>query len=456
MRFVLAGTGRLLRSCAIMLRLLVLLVSVASLVSAKTPIVLIVADDLGYGDLSCYGGSTPTPHIDSIARDGVKFTRFYANAPECSPTRTALMTGRYPQRVGGLECAIGTGNVGRYDDAIRLRESNDLGLPVSENTLVRGMNSAGYTTVVSGKWHLGYEDKFLPLKHGFDRSFGPNAGGVDYFHHTEWDGVPRLLENDQSVKREGYMTDLITGFAVQAIRDFAGEPLFLYVPYTAPHTPIQGPDDFKPEPVLKPTWNDGTAEGYAAMLRSLDDGVGRILATLEEVKLAHDALVIFMSDNGGTDLANNGTWRGTKSTLYEGGIHVPCVARWPGRLEPGTVSSQATLTMDFTGSMLRVAGSESAGLLDGIDILAKVEARSEPEPRTLFWRYRRGERTLSAVLDGEDKLVVTQDGDQVGEELFDLATDPGEANDLAASDPKGVSRLRGLLQSWSDEVKAAR
>jgi N-acetylgalactosamine-6-sulfatase len=171
-----------------MLRLLVLLVSVASLVSAKTPIVLIVADDLGYGDLSCYGGSTPTPHIDSIARDGVKFTRFYANAPECSPTRTALMTGRYPQRVGGLECAIGTGNVGRYDDAIRLRESNDLGLPVSENTLVRGMNSAGYTTVVSGKWHLGYEDKFLPLKHGFDRSFGPNAGGVDYFHHTEWDG----------------------------------------------------------------------------------------------------------------------------------------------------------------------------------------------------------------------------------------------------------------------------
>lgn len=423
---------------------------------ADTPIILIVADDLGYGDLSCYEGETPTPHIDSLARDGVRFTRFYANAPECSPTRTALMTGRYQQRVGGMECAIGTGNVGRYDDAIRLRESNDLGLPVAENRLVSGMKTSGYTTVVSGKWHLGYEDKFLPLKHGFDRSFGPNAGGVDYFHHTEWDGVPRLLENDQPVQRDGYMTDLITDFAVNAIRDIAKEPLFLYVPYTAPHTPIQGPNDFKPEPILKATWDEGTKEGYAAMVRSLDDGVGRILDTLETAGHAKEALVIFMSDNGGTPLANNGPQRGTKSTLYEGGIRVPCIVRWPGHLKPGTTTDQATLTLDFTRSMLRVAGAKPDTALDGIDILAQLESDQPAKPRTLFWRYRRGESTLSAVADGDSKLVVTQEGSDITRELFDLGTTPDESTDLSPAKPQEVERLTRLISDWSDEVKAPR
>lgn len=436
--------------------LLVTLVLATGLVQAKTPIILIVADDLGYGDLSCYGGTTPTPNIDSLAADGVKFTRFYANAPECSPTRTALMTGRYQQRVGGMECAIGTGNVGRYDDAVRLRETHDLGLPVSENSLVAGVKAAGYTAVVSGKWHLGYEEKFYPLKHGFDRSFGPNAGGVDYFHHTEWDGVPRLLENDQPVTRDGYMTDLITDFATRAIRDFAKEPLFLYVPYTAPHTPIQGPDDFKPEPVLQLTWNDGTPETYAAMIRSLDDGVGRILTTLEETKLADEALVIFMSDNGGTAMANNGPFRGTKSTVYEGGIRVPCIVRWPGRLKPGTATDQATLTLDFTRSILRVAGAKDVGPFDGIDILAQLEADEPVTPRTLFWRYRRGDTTLSAVSDGDSKLLVSKEGDTVTEEHFNLGKDPGEATDLATQQPGEVARLRKLLEEWSREVKAKR
>ena len=423
---------------------------------AATPIILMVADDLGYADLSCYGGETPTPHIDSLANDGVRFTRFYANAPECSPTRTALMTGRYKQRVGGLECAIGTGNVGRYDDAIRLRESHDLGLPPSENRLVSGMKSAGYTTVVSGKWHLGYEEKFYPLKHGFDRSFGPNAGGVDYFHHTEWDGVPRLLENDQPIQRDGYMTDLITDFAVNALRDLAEKPLFLYVPYTAPHTPIQGPDDFKPEPILKATWDEGTKEGYAAMIRGLDDGVGRILETLETTGLAKDALVIFMSDNGGTPLADNGPYRGTKSTVYEGGIRVPCLVRWPGHLKPGATTDQATLTMDFTRSMLRVAGAAPDPSLDGIDIVALLENQEPVLPRTLFWRYRRGETTLSAVADGDSKLIVTKDGETTTRELFDLSSDPTESTDLSSTKPAEVQRLTQVLSEWSVEVKAPR
>jgi len=163
-------------------------------------IVLILADDLGYGDLGCYGCTdTRTPVLDRLADEGVRFTNYYANAPECTPTRTALMTGRYQQRVGGLECAIGTGNVGRYDDAIRLAENRDLGLPPRQNVLIGSLKRAGYTCVGFGKWHLGYEPKFGPLHHGFDRFFGPLGGGVDYFYHGEWDGTHMLYENEKKV-----------------------------------------------------------------------------------------------------------------------------------------------------------------------------------------------------------------------------------------------------------------
>ncbi|MCB1228532.1 MAG: sulfatase-like hydrolase/transferase [Verrucomicrobiales bacterium] len=415
-----------------------------------------LSDDMGWSDLSCYGGETPTPHIDGLAREGVRFTEFYSSAPECSPTRTALMTGRYPQRAGGLECAIGTGNVGRYDDAIRLREQHQLGLPPAENTLVRGLKSVGYSCVVSGKWHLGYEAAFLPLKHGFDRAFGPNAGGVDYFFHTEWDGVPRLLEEDRPVTREGYMTDLITDYAVRAIEEARDGALFLYVPFTAPHTPVQGPADRTPQPILKATWDEGTPEQYAAMLRSLDDAVGRILAALDARGWSEEALVIFMSDNGATPLGGSGPWRGSKSTLYEGGIHVPCVARWPGHLPAGAVSAQVALTMDFTRSILRVAGAEPERELDGIDILQRVEQGAEPESRTVFWRYRRGETTWRAVRDGDWKMVQLQDGDQFTTEVFDLKTDPSEEHDVKEMDPGITRRLGQRLDVWQREVKAAR
>jgi arylsulfatase A len=435
--------------------------SVASAIAAvrPPPIVLIVADDLAYADLSCYGGKTPTPHIDSLARDGVKFTRFYANAPECTPSRTALLTGRYPQRVGGMECALGTGNVGRYDDAIRLRERGELGLPVAENTLVAGLKRAGYRTVASGKWHLGYEPKFSPVAHGFDESFGPNAGGVDYFHHTEWDGVPALFENGQPVKREGYMTDLITEFAVRAIeRHDETRPLFVYLPYTAPHTPYQAPGDKKPAPLLEPAWNDGSPGTYAAMLRSLDAGVGRVLEALRRRGREDDALVIFMSDNGGTKLGDAGPYSGTKATLYEGGLRVPCLVRWPGRLPAGVTTSQAAITMDFTRSMLRVSGvkQDASRPLDGIDIVEHV-ARGKPDwPRTLFWRYRRGELTWRSVLDGDLKLVHRQEGAVLKREMFNLEADPAERSDLLAARPNDAARLEAALQTWQDEVKPAR
>ncbi|HYF35068.1 MAG TPA: sulfatase-like hydrolase/transferase [Prosthecobacter sp.] len=431
----------------------------AASTSARAPdVVLILADDMAYADLSCYGGNTPTPNIDSLAREGVRLTRFYANAPECTPTRTALMTGRYPQRVGGMECALGTGNVGRYDDAIRLRQTHDLGLPVTENTLVRGLKAAGYRCVVSGKWHLGYEPKFSPVEHGFDASFGPNAGGVDYFHHSEWDGIPALFENGRAIKKDGYMTDLITDYAVAAIeKREAGHPLFLYVPYTAPHTPYQGPKDRKPEPLLEPVWNEGSVETYKAMMRSLDDGVGRILASLEKRGMKRETIVVFMSDNGGAKLGNSGPFSGTKGTLYEGGLRVPCLVRWPAGIDAGLTSDQTSVTMDFTHSVLRLAGALPAGRkLEGMDILAHLAEKRPAIPRTLFWRYRRGESTWRAAMEGELKLIHQQNGGDLKRELFDLKEDAGEKSNLLSTRPKDVERLEALLQSWQADVKAAR
>ena len=276
----------------------------------RTNIIFILADDLGYGDLGCYGRKDiKTPAIDGIAAEGVKFTQYYSNGPECSPTRTAFLTGRYQHRVGGLECAIGNGNVGRYDDAIRLRETNDLGLPVEETSIARMLKDAGYATAITGKWHLGYEPKFAPHLHGFDHAFYAVGGGMDYFHYIDNVGMYYLYLNGKPIRREGYFTDLATDEAVKFIDRHAGEPFFLYVPYTAPHSPFQGPDDYRPNPLPgdSPLWNQGKAppDVYIAMIEHMDKCIGRILKKLDEKGLAEDTVVIFSSDNGGTGSARN-------------------------------------------------------------------------------------------------------------------------------------------------------
>jgi N-acetylgalactosamine-6-sulfatase len=422
-------------------------------------IVLILADDLGYGDLGCYGCSDiRTPAIDRLAARGVRFTNYYANAPECTPTRTALMTGRYQQRVGGMECAIGTGNVGRYDDAIRLAGQHDLGLPTSELTIVRLLRDAGYTTVGFGKWHLGYEPKFGPLEHGFDHFFGPLGGGVDYYFHTEWDGVPMLYEDGQPVRREGYLTDLITAGAVEFLRNQPHDrPFLLYLPYTAPHNPLQGPDEKPAAPKTQEDWNEGTRQTYAAMVERLDQGIGKVLEALENRGLDEKTLVIFASDNGGTRQARNAPFSGYKGGLFEGGIRVPCIVRWPGVLPAGRVTNQVAITFDLSRSILRAAGvSLPQDLrLDGIDILAEIKT-GPPHRRTLFWRERRGEVTWRAVRDGEMKYLSRQDGERLEEHLFDLRTDPAETDDLLGARPQEVRRLKQLLATWENEVRPTR
>ncbi|HUT91596.1 MAG TPA: sulfatase-like hydrolase/transferase [Thermoguttaceae bacterium] len=423
-------------------------------------IVLIVADDLGYGDLACYGcPDTRTPALDRLAAQGVRFTHFYANGPECTPTRTALMTGRYQHHVGGLECAIGTGNVGRYDDAIRLAERHDLGLPTSETTIVRLLKQAGYTAVGFGKWHLGYEPKFGPLEHGFDHFFGPLGGGVDYYYHCEWDGVPMLYEDQRPVRREGYLTDLITDGAVEFVRGHKGaKPFFLYLPYTAPHTPLEAPNDKPPAPPSQEDWNQGTRETYVAMVERLDWGIGRILKALDDRGLAQDTLVIFFSDNGGTKIANNGPFSGTKGGLLEGGIREPCIVRWPGVLPEGRVTEQMAISLDLSKSIVRVAGAElpKDRAFEGIDVLKYVEEGRPAEPRTLFWRARRGDSTWRAVRDGPLKYLTRRDGDRSQEHLFDLQADPGEKDDLLASRPEDAKRLERLLLEWEQRVRPSR
>jgi arylsulfatase A-like enzyme len=428
-------------------------------------IVFLFADDMGYGDLGCYGcPDARTPVVDRLAREGVRFTEYYAAAPECTPTRTALMTGRYLHRVGGLECAIGIANVGRYDDAIRLAARHDLGLPAAETSIARMLKDAGYATAVYGKWHLGYEQKFLPPRHGFDHFVGILGGNCDYFHHCEPAGNRTLYENDRPIERDEYMTDLITNESVAFLRRQVGRsgpqrrPFFLYVSYTAPHSPYQGPNDRRPTKVPQDQWNRGTRSKYVEMVEYMDAGIGRILDALVAGGFDGETLVIFASDNGANPKGRNAPFAGHKSGLYEGGIRVPCIARWPGVLPRGRVSHQPAITMDLSLSMVRAAGAgpPKDRPFDGIDLLGEAAAGRAAHPRTLFWRARRGERTWRAVRDGSMKYLSRHDGDKQAEWLFDLAADPGEKHDLLARRGDETSRLKGLLAEWEREVRHSR
>ncbi len=426
-------------------------------------IVFILADDLGYGDLGCYGRpDVKTPVIDGIAAEGVRFTQYYSNGPECSPTRTAFMTGRYQQRVGGLECAIGTGNVGRYDDAVRLAYANDLGLPVEETSIARMLKGAGYATAITGKWHLGYEPKFAPHLHGFDYAFYCIGGGMDYFHYLDTSAGYNLFLNGNPIRREGYFTDLATDEAIKFIDKHADEPFFLYVPYTAPHAPFQGPGDYQPDPLPldSPLWDQGKAPPgvYTAMIEHMDKCIGRILKTLDEKGLAKNTVVFFSSDNGGTASGRNLPLSRNKGSTFEGGIRVPGMVRWPGVIPAGLVSDQVCITMDFSASIVRIAGAKvpSGRQFDGLDALKLVETGQSPRKRTLFWRQRRGDQTWRAVRDGDMKLIRQTNKDQTQEFLFDLKNDVSEKNNLLNDRPGEAERLRALLAGWEKQVQHVR
>lgn len=435
------------------------LFSVLAVANQPPNVVFILADDMGYGDLSSYGApDIQTPHIDRLAKEGVRFTQFYSNGTECSPTRTALFSGQYQQRIGGLECAIGVGNVGRYDDAIRLASEKQLGFPVSDNSLLRGFSEQNYTSVLLGKWHLGYEDHFSPMHHGFDSWYGIIGGNSDYFHYVEEDGFYALREDDQPVDAEGHVTDLLTARAISFLENHdAAKPFFLYLPVTAPHTPIQGPDDYQPDPIRREVWNQGPREGYVSMVEQLDDGIGKIMAALAEHHDLDNTLVIFKSDNGGNHIGRNAPFSGGKGTTWEGGIRVPCIVRWPGRIVPDSTSDQVAISMDLTRSLLRIIGASNSPLAaDGIDILQHVETGNPNLSRTLYWRGKRGDRVWRAVRDGDLKYLSLTRDDSFIEHVFDLSKDPGEKMDLLITSPEETNRLRSLLGAWEADVISRR
>ena len=421
--------------------------------SAVPNVVLIMTDDLGYGDLGSYGATDiRTPHLDRLAREGVRLTQFYANGPTCTPTRAGLITGRWQQRVL-LEYPLGLYRPQDYDR----------GLVATGQTLPQLMKNAGYATALVGKWHLGWKPEFSPVRHGFDYFFGLKAGFHDFYTHTTPDapgtGGHDLYENDSLVHVPGYTTDLITDRSIRFIERNARRPFFIDVSYNAPHWPYQVPD--KPSVArdsarhLRP-WEDSTSTRaeYAAMVERVDAGVGRIVAALDRLGLRDNTIVIFTNDNGGEWLSRNEPFFHQKFSVWEGGIRVPMIARWPGHIRPGTVSHQVGITMDLTRSILAAARApvpDTVGL-DGIDILSILAGRALERERTLYWRVAIPRRQQGAVRAGDWKLVL--DGGTAL--LYDLKTDAGERVNLVGREPAVVKRLYDLYRAWEAEVTPKR
>jgi arylsulfatase A-like enzyme len=427
---------------------------------SRPNIVFIMVDDMGYGDLPVYGAKdVRTPNLDRFAARGVRLTSYYAAGAECTPTRTALLTGLYPQRAGGMECAIGTGNVGRYDDAIRLRETHDLGLPAKQSVLASSLKDAGYQTAVFGKWHLGYEPKYHPLNHGFDQFFGFLGGYVDYYRHREFSDLDVLFEGQKPVEAEGYMTKLITDRAIRFVEQASkDDPFFMYVAFSVPHFPFQPPGSDSGKMVAKGELTKGTRKNYVAMLADMDREVGRILNSLNKRGLTEDTLVVFASDHGAIAPGSNAPFRGFKSGLFEGGIRTACMMRWPGHLPAGVVSDQPAITMDLTTSFIKAgSGKTPEGYQsDGLDIVQHLSTNKPIQQRTLAWRAKRGERVWRAIRHADWKLVTRLEEGKSEQWLFDLKNDPAEQVDQSTNQPQRKAELAKLLADWEIETKSSR
>ncbi|HEX6406735.1 MAG TPA: sulfatase-like hydrolase/transferase [Gemmatimonadales bacterium] len=416
--------------------------------STRPPnILFILADDLGYGDLSCYGRPDyRTPHIDRLAREGLRFTSNYTAAAICTPTRVGLMTGRYPARL-----SVGLAEPLAYGD-------NSVGLPPDHPTPASLLKRAGYDTALIGKWHLGYLPEYGPIRHGFDEFYGILSGGVDYFNHTVPSGKLDLHEGNVTVDQAGYMTDLLTDRAVQYLRRRHAAPFYLALHYTAPHWPWEGPADTAASrryrtvaDTVKDRFVKGYADGgslrtFAGMAERLDQGVGRVLRALEDSGLGRDTFVVFTSDNGGERYSYNWPASDGKGSLHEGGIRVPAIVRWPGRVAAGSVTDQTVITMDWCATMLALGGASADPRypLDGMDLLPLCQGRPVRMERTLFWR------TLEEDAAREMAWKYLRTGE--GELLFDIANDPGERADLAAYQPEKLTRLRTQFRAWNSQM----
>ncbi len=422
---------------------LLFLTSSSLLQAAERPnVVFILADDLGYGDLSCYGATDlKTPHVDALAARGLRFTNFYANCTVCSPTRAAIMTGRYPELVG-------------VPGVIRTHAENSWGWLATDAELLPAiLKLAGYRTAAIGKWHLGLEDPNRPNARGFDHFHGFLGDMMDDYYNHRRHGINYMYLDEREIDPKGHATDLFSQWAVDEIRRQTPErPFFLYLAYNAPHTPIQPPDEWVAKVKQRePGITDKRAK-LVALIEHMDDGIGKVLAALHETGLAENTLVVFTSDNGGqVDVgANNGPHRDGKGTVYEGGHKVPAIVVWPGQVAPGTTTRFRAMSMDLSATICDVAGTRFPDVCESRSLLPTLQGKEQPSLRELWFFTRReggipyGGKTVDAVIRGEWKLL--QNSPYAPLELYNLADDPLERRNLAATERKIFTELAAELR----------
>lgn len=432
--------------------------------AADTPpnIVLIVADDLGYGELGCQGATDiPTPNIDSIAKSGVRFTNGYVSCPVCSPTRAGLLTGRYQQRFGH-EFNPGPANVA----------GDDFGLSRDEVALPERLKAAGYKTGMVGKWHLGYSEGSRPTERGFDEFFGFLGGAHPYVA----DGGQRrnlIMRGTESIDEPAYLTDAFEREAVAFIERHKADRFFLYLPFNAVHAPMQATDEDRGR--FENVSNENR-QIFSAMLVSMDDAIGAVLAKLREAKLEDNTLIFFVSDNGGptqVTTSRNGTLRGRKGTTWEGGIRVPFLVQWKGHIPEGKTYDQPVIALDIHPTALAAAGvsTENEKPFDGVNLLPYLNGQSEGAPHdALYWRFgtqmaiRQGDWKITKGTDapmrqraGEKKKKKKKaDAEILEMQLFNLANDVGETKNVASENPEKMKELTAAWEKWSAELAEPR
>lgn len=429
--------------------------SAASPAQARPNILLLYVDNVGYGDLGCYGNAlVKTPRMDRLAREGVRCTGFYIVASSCTPSRGAILTGRYPLRNG-------------LAHQLRTTENwTGIGLPHHERIIPQYLKEAGYATACFGKWNIGFAPGSRPTERGFDEFLGFRSGNINYFTHT-YHGEYDMFRGTERHKVEGYSTDLFADAARDFIRRKAGGPWFVYLPFNAAHyvssvnmAPGEKPEWQVPGKFLErygwPADEPSEKRRYLAVLTALDDAIGRVLDTLDELKLRERSLVMLISDNGafmlprcGLEVASNAPLRDGGTTCYEGGVRVPAMFRWPGKIEPATESAEMLSHLDVLPLCLAAAGQPAPKdrVLDGRDPLPVLTGKAKSPHQCLAFNYG----NASGLREGSLKLV--RPAAKKPWELYDLAADPGELKDLAAERPADVARLKAALESWLADVK---
>ena len=422
--------------------LLTLLLGAPSRAAEKPNILIILVDDLGYGDLSSYGADDlRTPHIDALIERGMRFENFYANCPVCSPTRAALLTGRYPDMVG-------------VPGVIRTHPENSWGYLAPQAVLLPAvLKKAGYRTAIVGKWHLGLRSPNIPNDRGFDHFHGFLGDMMDDYYNHRRHGINYMRLNQREIDPEGHATDLFTRWAVEFLRQQSKEqPFFLYLAYNAPHTPIQPPDDWLAKVRRREPQISEKRARLVALIEHMDDGIGRVLAALRETGLHENTIVAFTSDNGGqlSAGANNGPLRDGKQSVYEGGLKVPACVVWPGHIEPRSQTDLPAMTMDLFPTVLEAAGIEIDHRIDGRSFLPTLLGQSQPELRD-YWFFRRreggtryGGKTIEAVRRGDWKLL--QNSPFAPMELYNLKDDPREQNNLIGKQRRVFQELAAALR----------